>query len=252
MNKIYIAILIIALALFVSCDEKTVDEADKPAKSQNTPQGSDATLTKPAVSAVRIRKEEPITFPKVPKHTYALKDPANFLTLDISDENTGQVRSTKVASGVIVVATFDGTPIESDPIDFLLYVANKKALQDEITKRLAEADGATANLNYIDTSDITDMGYMFRDARAFNQSLNNWNVSNVTTMVAMFYDATAFDQSLDTWNVSNVGDMAYMFYNATSFNQNISGWADRSRRYTSVMFYGATAMQTENKPQWAR
>ncbi len=192
MKKIYVAIVCIVLVLFISCDDKKakddITKAIEKIGDKATP-----TLTKPALSAVRIRKEEPITFPKVARHTYALKVPANFLTLDVSDENTGQVRSTEVAIGVIVVATFDGDTIESDPIDFLFYVADKPALVAEIKKRLAEADGATANLNYIDTSDITDMSELFRDDTTFNGDVSKWNTSSVTDISRIFYGATAFN-----------------------------------------------------------
>ncbi len=232
-------------------------------------------LTKPVLSALRVRKETAITFPKVVEHTYALKDPANFLTLDVSDENTGQVRATKVASGVIVVATFDGNSIDSDPIDFLFYVADKPALEAEIKKRL-DAEGATADLNYIDTSDITDMSSLFQGntnfngdiskwntskvenmsymlrATAFNKPLNNWDVSSVTDMTAMFYGASAFNKPLNNWNVSSVEYMSHMFSEATAFNQDLSGWVDKSGRHKSRMFSGATVMQTSNKPSWAR
>ncbi len=195
------------------------------------------------------------------------------------DKNTGQVSSTEVASGVIVVATFNGESIESDPIDFLLHVADKDALITEIRKRLAEADGATANLNYIDTSDITDMSNLFQNnatfngdvskwdvssvtntqamfsgAIAFNQSLNSWNVSSVTNMSYMFVGARAFNQPLNKWNIAEVIDIKYMFYNAKAFNQNISGWVDRERRYErngTGMFDGADAMQEDYKPRWA-
>ena len=45
-------------------------------------------------------------------------------------------------------------------------------------------------------SKVVYMGYMFQNARSFNQPLNNWNVSKVETMFAMFDDATSFNQPL--------------------------------------------------------
>ena len=83
-------------------------------------------------------------------------------------------------------------------------------------RRIVEKYGEISNW---DTSNVTDMGDMFRDATAFNQPLNKWNVSNVTDMTMMFYNATAFNQPLNDWNVSNVKDMYFMFLGATSFNK---------------------------------
>ncbi len=106
----------IALALFISCDEKKAEDDIKKAFTKITDKAVDVvdavdkvtpkpTLTKPLLSTTRIRKEEPITFPKVAKHTYILKNPASFLTLsDVEGDTTKkQVSSTEVASGVIIV-----------------------------------------------------------------------------------------------------------------------------------------------------
>ncbi len=183
MKKIYTAIIIIALALFISCDDKkakdaitkAIDEtvAETVAKAENgtslannvqgntqsktktiqviqgkvqvtegeagsrpedTPEPeSETPLTKPALSAQRVRWETPITFQKVEGHTYRLKDnKQGFVSLGDVSENIHQVKATQVVVDVVVVATKGSEQIESDPIDFLLHVANKVALQAEI------------------------------------------------------------------------------------------------------------------------
>ena len=58
----------------------------------------------------------------------------------------------------------------------------------------------------------------------FNQPIGNWNTSNVTDMSYMFSGATVFNQPLNNWDVSNVTDMSYMFagvryVNGTSYNR---------------------------------
>ena len=82
-------------------------------------------------------------------------------------------------------------------------------------KRIVEKYGEISNW---DTSRVTDMRWMFKNAESFDQPLNNWDVSNVTNMWSMFDGASSFNQPLNNWDVSNA-DMDSMFYEASSFNQ---------------------------------
>jgi len=79
------------------------------------------------------------------------------------------------------------------------------------------------SLNWIDTSEITDMSHLFdvddRDFRAFNFDISEWDVSNVTNMSGMFAHCPVFNKPLNKWNVSNVTDMSQMFSGCTRFNQ---------------------------------
>ena len=78
-----------------------------------------------------------------------------------------------------------------------------------------------ANLNWIDTSKITNMDYLFINS-VFNGNISEWDVSNVESMYSMFA-GSEFNGDISKWNVSKVDDMRYMFQN-TPFNQNISNW----------------------------
>ena len=98
----------------------------------------------------------------------------------------------------------------------------KKELRDIIEQRIKE-EGNEVDLNDIDTSNITDMSYLF--ARLdFNCDISNWNVSNVKDMKFMFFNCKKFNQDISKWDVSNVTDMNSMFYRCESFNQDISKW----------------------------
>jgi surface protein len=89
--------------------------------------------------------------------------------------------------------------------------------------RLARKLIGNEYFNDWDVSSVTNMRYMFCDAKAFNQPLNNWNVSNVTDMYGLFSDA--FNQPLNKWDVSKVTNMSYMFNEAKAFtNQDLSSW----------------------------
>lgn len=96
--------------------------------------------------------------------------------------------------------------------------------------------GVNGNFNWIDTSEITDMHYLFFCMGNFNGHIELWDVSNVTNMKGMFWDATSFNQNISNWDVSNVTNMCRMFYIAESFNQDISEWDVRNVKYNKEIF----------------
>ena len=133
--------------------------------------------------------------------------------------------------------------------------ATKAALVAEI-KRATAAHGNTVNLNYIDTSAITDMSYLFSSdtkngygLEAFNGDISKWDVSKVTDMKFMFRNATAFNQDISKWNVAKVTDMRFMFHTATTFNQDISDWNVSGVTIMRFMFSGATRFN-QNISKW--
>ena len=79
----------------------------------------------------------------------------------------------------------------------------------ELVDQLIEKRGNKANLNDIDTSEITDMFRLFCRSN-FNGDISEWNVSNVKKMDYMFYHAK-FNGNISNWDVSNVKDMGHMF-----------------------------------------
>ena len=83
---------------------------------------------------------------------------------------------------------------------------------------------AYGKINTWDTSEITDMSYLFHQKHKFNEDISGWDVSSVTDMSYMFYEAKAFNKPLNKWNVSSVTDMSEMFRGAEAFDQDLSGW----------------------------
>ena len=71
--------------------------------------------------------------------------------------------------------------------------------KEELTKllnKLVRERGENANLNDIDTSEITDMSYLFSKSLAkkiHNIDISDWDVSNVTDMSLMFYGCNFFN-----------------------------------------------------------
>jgi len=92
------------------------------------------------------------------------------------------------------------------------------------------------SFNTWNTSNITNMYYMFGDDYQFNQPLGNWDTSNVTDMSYMF-DNTGYNQSLAKWNTAKVTTMEHMFHTAENFNQNLDNWNTASVTNMNEMFH---------------
>ena len=117
--------------------------------------------------------------------------------------------------------------------------------------------GFKANLNDIDTSNITDMSQLFAstygsdggynrrwllgdstdaiDFSRFDGDISQWDVSNVKKMRAMF-KGSKFNGDISKWDVSKVQDMAQMF-RLSKFNGDISKWDVSGVRNMTRMFY---------------
>ncbi|MEP4892486.1 MAG: BspA family leucine-rich repeat surface protein, partial [Aliiglaciecola sp.] len=99
---------------------------------------------------------------------------------------------------------------------------------------------------------VTDMSYMFLDARSLTGTatdLNSWNVANVEYMAYMFHSAKSFDADISGWNVSNVTTMRSMFEFAVDFNNGGQpmNWASKTGKVTNMrsMFQGANSFNAD-------
>lgn len=116
----------------------------------------------------------------------------------------------------------------------------KEELRNIIEKEL-ERQGPDADLNFIDTSKITDMSELFEGLYVGNIKIDKWDVSNVTNMSNMFRYNPEFNADLSNWNVSKVTNMYAMFYKAKKFNSTLSKWDVSKVRVMRGMFNGASS-----------
>jgi surface protein len=90
---------------------------------------------------------------------------------------------------------------------------------------------------------VTNMAYMFFNAKLYNQPISSsnttWIMTAVNNVEHMFDGAEAFDQNISSWDVSNIVNADSMFLNAKVFNSPLSHWRLSAALTTKRMFKGA-------------
>ena len=107
--------------------------------------------------------------------------------------------------------------------------------------------------NKIDTSKVTNMASMFRDASGLTTlDVSNWDTSNVEYMTDMFRDASGLT-SLDVskWNTSKVTYMYGVFASTTSLtNLDVSDWDTSNVTNMESMFSYASSLTNLDLSKW--
>ena len=134
--------------------------------------------------------------------------------------------------------------------------SSKDELRSIIEQEL-KRQGPDADLNFIDTSKITDMSYLFRrtydndfvaDSVVFyirDIKIDQWDTPNVTNMYAMFSGQMHFNCDLSIWDVRNVEDMDFAFNHCSKLKCNLSGWKPCAKHISWVTFDGCDCMPIE-------
>ncbi len=149
--------------------------------------------------------------------------------------------------------------------DFIVYISEKLKITKDILKQskynyhpktkdelkelveqLIKERGNEANLNDIDTSEITDMSELFKKSD-FNGDISEWNVGKVENMAFMFRNSQ-FNGNISKWNVRNVINMRGMFA-YSKFNMDISNWERHPKSVTYDMFFSCP-MEAKYKPKF--
>ena len=131
--------------------------------------------------------------------------------------------------------------------------------KEELRKILEERlkDDKDADLNDIDVSEITNMGYkgflkdcgLFEGLDPHDIDISRWDVSKVRDMSAMFFECENFNCDLSKWDVSNVTDMYAMFNDCKNFTgEGLENWNVSNVKRTWSMFYGCKSLI--NSPSW--
>ncbi|MGM9779720.1 MAG: BspA family leucine-rich repeat surface protein [Prevotella sp.] len=105
------------------------------------------------------------------------------------------------------------------------------------------------DLSNFDTSKVTDMSLMFNECSWLTSiDLSNFDTSNVTDMCAMFFECFALTSlDLSSFNTSNVTNMSLMFYNChTLTSLDLSNFDTSNVRDISWMFEECSALTSLN------
>ena len=112
--------------------------------------------------------------------------------------------------------------------------------------RMQNLQSITGMKEYLNTSEVTNMAYMFWYCLGLTSlDLSRFDTSKVTDMYAMFsscIDITSLD--LSSFNTTKVTNMSYMFYPCRNL-QTIyvgSGWSTAAVTYSSSMFFNCTSL----------
>ena len=96
-------------------------------------------------------------------------------------------------------------------------------------------------LPQIDTSNVTNMKYMFTRSTATTLDLSSFNTSKVTNMSNMFANSAATTLDLSNFDTSNVTDMSYMFYGSKATTLDLSSFNTSKVTNMSNMFANSAA-----------
>ncbi len=114
---------------------------------------------------------------------------------------------------------------------------------------------ASLDLSKWDTSSVTNMSYMFSrcSGLANLDAIKDWDISSVTNMYSMFDHCSQLTNlDLSGWNTSSVTNMNYMFYDCSGLTtlDSIRDWDTSKVTSMSFMFYDCSGLTTLDLSNW--
>lgn len=96
-------------------------------------------------------------------------------------------------------------------------------------------------IEYLDTSLVTHLNFVFRNYQSMDLDLSRWNTENVTSMSGMFSQTTFIrSPNISGWDVSKVKYMDMMFQECRNFNEPLNNWNTKALVDASEMFDSCT------------
>ena len=154
------------------------------------------------------------------------------------ENNTGAITCYRTGTEIIIAGNGSGKIMANQNSS---YMFTDRYDDENLFYVLAEID----NLSLLDTSNVTDMSYMFfYCSRLTSIDLSSLNTSKVTDMSAMFYGCSSLASiDLSSLNTSNVTDMSAMFYGCSSLASiDLSSLNTSKVTDMSSMFHGCSSL----------
>ena len=210
-----------------------------------------------------IEKEAPLAIPTLAKMdtwytqggTSITKD--SITTINIvneytptGDETASWDASSALDGSVMAYVSADGTTLTIAGNGYGKIFANqnsRNAFKDFTA--VTAINGATL----LDTSNATDMGYMFRsDEKLVTLDVSNWDTSSCTNMSDMFYWCKAVTQlDVSGWQTGNVVYMDDLFGACESVTTlDVGTWDVSSCKNMNRLFYGCSKISTLDVSSW--
>ena len=157
--------------------------------------------------------------------------------IDVSQKRDGSVRAWLVDDVLYIAA--NGVIYAPENSSELFAFSFYGSFRDETSLEAIDFGGC------FDTSNVTDMSWMFFDCSSLTElDVSGFDTSNVTDMSNMFAGCSSLTElDLSGFDTSNVTDMSYMFCFCESLTElDLSGFDTSNVTDMSWMFYGCESL----------
>lgn len=138
---------------------------------------------------------------------WCLVDKESVKTITIEEDYSGQANRAWGLDGVIMYYDEEKQAVH-------VAVGNGIHMLGNMSKAFADFPNATSitGLELLETSNVTDMSYLFANSGFENIDISMWNTKNVSTFAHMFSNTTNIKEvNLSNLDMSNAVDLSYMF-----------------------------------------
>ncbi len=162
---------------------------------------------------------------------------------DYHDENDNYISGTLTNQEISYLCSYSVYMKWSNSISSCIENYEFNVTNIEMTNILGYFDNIN-NINMstgIDTSQVTDMSYMFYNNAATMIDVSGLDTSNVTNMYDMFGRTASATLDVSGFDTSQVTNMGWMFYNSAATTLDLSGFDTNQVTNMRGMFSGSSA-----------
>ena len=133
-------------------------------------------------------------------------------------------------------------------------ITDMKSLFREASKEWESLKFENIDLSYWDMSNVIDAGYMFSGCKNLKSigNVSSWDMSNVISMEQMFYDCPnlKLDNSyIENWDVSNVKNFRSMFMHSYNVDFDLKKWNINKSAEVTNMIADCDSFSKNNIPE---